>query len=77
MNNSSDSLKLLTRGYDCATETLCVSCLMQVEANGGELVLPAEPNKFAAPHPIRDWARDDDCDMFFANNFVAVARRRQ
>lgn len=56
---------------------LCVACLVQVKASGGELVLPVELNKFAAPHPNRDWARDDDCDMFYANNFVSVARRKQ
>ncbi|XP_042878972.1 putative protein MSS51 homolog, mitochondrial isoform X2 [Penaeus japonicus] len=42
-----------------------------------EVLLPVERNPYSSLRPIRDFTREDDCDMFFVNQYISCVRRKK
>ncbi|KNC82677.1 hypothetical protein SARC_05036 [Sphaeroforma arctica JP610] len=54
------------------TKSESVADTEYIQAHGGHVSVASEKNPFFGRQPFRDWKRDDDCDFYYYNNYVAV-----
>lgn len=51
--------------------------LVKKHCDNLEILEAAQRNPFRSHRPIRDFEYDNDCDVFYSNNYLSLVQRRK